>query len=80
VNGLRDKAGSDPTVTIPSGCTFVAGDARPRGVGHRQPLTGPDPTGALPLGTYRYSMTEADMSRASGGKATTEFLQENAGL
>jgi TRAP-type C4-dicarboxylate transport system substrate-binding protein len=80
VNALRDKAGSDPTVTIPGGCTFVAGDARPRGVGHRGPLTGPGPTGALPLGTYRYSMTEADMSRASGGKATAEFLQENAGL
>jgi len=80
VAALRDKAGPDPTVSIPGGCTFAAGDARPRGIGHRAPLTGPGPTGTLPRGTYRYSITEADISRASGGKATADFLQENAGI
>jgi TRAP-type C4-dicarboxylate transport system substrate-binding protein len=79
VAALRDKAGRGPTVTIPAGCTFVAGDARPRGIGHRDPLTGPGPTGALPRGTYRFSLTEADISRASGGKATADDLQ-NAGI
>jgi hypothetical protein len=68
-------------MTIPSGCTFVEGDARPRGVGHRQSLTGPGPTGALPLGTYRYSITEADMSQSQrAARQQPSSYKENAGL
>ncbi len=80
VGALRAKSGRDPNVTIPTGCAFVPGDARPRSIGQRAPLTGPGPMGALPRGTYRYSTTEANISRASGGKATAGFVEENTGL
>jgi TRAP-type C4-dicarboxylate transport system substrate-binding protein len=77
---LRRKPSFEPPIAIPRGCDFTPTDARTRTVGHRPALTGPGPTGALPRGRYRYSLTEAAIVRAGKGLAVGDIVQDNAGV
>ena len=79
VERLRQRPGFEPTVNVPAGCGYTVADAKPRAVGHREPLTGPGPIGELSPGTYRYALSGPDILRASNGGANADYLSQNVG-
>jgi TRAP-type transport system periplasmic protein len=79
IEALVRGANDTETVAVPDACAYQPGDEERLAVRVLpEPLTGPGRLGQLPAGTYRYTLTEGEISSAID--LGPDFAEANAGV